>query len=353
MGWKVLFLGTGALGADALRFPTHPNIVVRQLPFCPAGWRQKFHYVWFCFLVIGWAIRWRPQWIYASDLLSCPVTLLLSYFSDLQVVYHEHDSPGNPFQSLWMHFCLWSRRKLALRAKLCILPNEPRAAQFEKEMDSHGNVLWVWNCPSIEEVSSVRPPHQGNNLKILYHGSIVPARLPSAFIEALMMLPKNVRLCIVGYETVGSHGYIRKLQELALKRGVGNQIEFVGTIPTRNGLMEYCRNCDIGLALMPRGGKNFNEQTMAGASNKPFDYLANGLAVLVSDLPDWKEMYVETGYGLACDPDDPKSIASALCRFLEHPEEMREMGERGRQRILAEWNYEQQFAPILKRMCQK
>src|SRR5436309_3862545 len=82
-GWEVLFLGTGALGADTLRFPSHDRITIRQMPFCPAGWRQKLHYLWFCLWVLGWSIRWRPQWVYASDLLSCPVALLLSCFPGL------------------------------------------------------------------------------------------------------------------------------------------------------------------------------------------------------------------------------------------------------------------------------
>jgi glycosyltransferase involved in cell wall biosynthesis len=89
---------------------------------------------------------------------------------------------------------------------------------------------------------------------------------------------------------------------------------------------------------------------MSGASNKAFDYLACGLPVLVSDLPDWRRMYVDTGVGLACDPDDPASIAAALQWFLDHPDKVRAMGERGRQRVLAEWNYEAQFAPVLSRL---
>ena len=99
---------------------------------------------------------------------------------------------------------------------------------------------------------------------------------------------------------------------------------------------------------MPKGTNDFNEKTMAKASSKPFEYLACGLALLVSDLPDWKETYVEPGYGLACDSDDPKSIVDGLQWFLEHPKEMRTMGEQGRQRILADWNYEYQFSPILQ-----
>ena len=108
--------------------------------------------------------------------------------------------------------------------------------------------------------------------------------------------------------------------------------------------------CDVGLAFMPKDSDDINEQAMTGASNKPFDYLACGLALLVADLPDWRKMYVESGYGLVCDPDDPESIAVALRWFLDHPDEMRKMGERGRQRIAAEWNYETQFAPVWQRM---
>jgi hypothetical protein len=37
----------------------------------------------------------------------------------------------------------------------------------------------------------------------------------------------------------------------------------------------------------------------------------------------------------------------ALRWFSEQPKETRKMGEQGRQRILTEWNYEVQFAPVL------
>jgi glycosyltransferase involved in cell wall biosynthesis len=89
-----------------------------------------------------------------------------------------------------------------------------------------------------------------------------------------------------------------------------------------------------------------NQQWMPGASNKPFDYLAGGLALLVSNLAGWRDLYVEPGYGIACDAPDPRSIAGALRWFMDHPTEMRAMGERGRQRVAAEWNYEAQFAPV-------
>src|SRR5947207_2891374 len=72
---------------------------------------------------------------------------------------------------------------------------------------------------------------------------------------------------------------------------------------------------------------------MPGASNKVFEYLADGLAVLVSDLPGWREIVVDNGYELACVAEEARSIACAISWWLAHPEEMPAVGERGRARI--------------------
>ena len=177
-GWQVLFLGTGVSGAEALRFPPHDRITVRQMPFCPAGWQQKLHYLRFCLWVLWWTIRWRPRWVYASDLLSCPIVVLLSCLPGLRVIYHEHDSPAAVSDSAFMHLCLAARRRLARRAEMCVLPNQRRAERFSQEMARKPNVLCVWNCPRQEEIAPPRQPYNGKVLWVLYHGSIVPYRLP-------------------------------------------------------------------------------------------------------------------------------------------------------------------------------
>jgi glycosyltransferase involved in cell wall biosynthesis len=353
-GWQVMFLGTGSLGADALSFPSHGRIQVRKISFRSAGWRQKLHYFWFSLWALGWTLRWRPDWIYASDLLACPLAWMLSFLPRVRVIYHEHDSPAATNVGLFQRLCLIARRRLAVRANMCVLPNENRAKRFAVEVRSpsrrsHKSTFVVWNCPSLEEVSDSRLGRNGADLWVLYHGTIVPSRVPIAVMEALTLLPDKVKLRVIGYETVGHKGYVGVLQETAKQLGISHRVEFQGPMP-RKQLLAQCRQLDVGLALMPKLSEDINMRAMVGASNKPFDYLSSGLALLVSDLPDWRTNYVEMGYGLACDPDDPESIATALRWFLNHQVEMRAMGERGRQRIATEWNYEKEFLPILERI---
>lgn len=322
------------------------------MPAKGAGLRQKLLYARYLVWVLIWGIRFRPSWIYASDPLSCPVALILHSLLGIQTIYHEHDSPGPDAQanlSLAMRGALWARRRLAQVAVLCVVPNVQRA-ELLRHSTGRQEVLSVWNCPARTEAGHAVEPRADGTLKVVYHGSIVPARIPSTVIQALARLPKDVTLTVSGFETLGNFGYAKELAAEAARHGVAERVTFVDPIPTRAALLEQCGHFDIGLALFSQLEPEVNQRTMAGASNKPFDYMARGLALLVTDLPEWRTMYVEQGFGLACQPDSADSIHAALRWFYEHPAERHAMGQRGRQRILEAWHYEQLFRPVLDRM---
>ena len=347
-GWEVDFLGTEPVGTEKMRFPKRPRLRVRLLRWTGPGIRQKIHYLVFCLQAVAAALFQRPRWIYASDPFSCPAALILSLPSTSRVIYHEHDSPSAAARSFWMRWVLRARRKLAGRAVLCLLPNLQRAKRFSEEMGRPDGILCLWNCPSREEASVSRGQEWRTPLRLVFHGSWGPGRLPVSILEAMAALKGQVRLTVIGYETVGHIGYSELFRRRAEQLGVAAHLDWKGVMPIREEMLACIRQADLGLCWMPVSGRDFNEEWMVGASNKPFEYLACGVALLVSDLPEWKELYVEGGYGLACDPSDPKSIAETLRWFLEHPGPMRRMGEAGRRRVLSEWNYEAQFAPVLR-----
>jgi glycosyltransferase involved in cell wall biosynthesis len=166
-------------------------------------------------------------------------------------------------------------------------------------------------------------------------------------IVAASRLGGAVRVRIAGYETAGSIGYVKELTELAAKNGAPDLVEFLGTIPFRRDLLRSAAQAHVGLSLMPKSSEDINLQYMVGASNKPFDYMACGLPLLVTELPEWTTTFVEPGYARACDPNDTKSLENELRWYLEHPSERSQMGRRCTDKIRQAWNYEAMFANVL------
>ncbi len=348
LGWWVRFLGIEALGSKNLIFPEHEKISIKILKGCAPGWQQKLHYLRFNIWVITQVILFRPQAIYLSDLFSCPAGLLLSFLSRAKIIYHEHDSPNaDSNRGVFTKWLLWTRQQLAAKA-LLIFPNEDRGKLFVNSLPQKDiNFMTVWNFPILTEASLLVEKKDSKTIYLAYFGSINQTRLPKTLLQAMTRLPDNVKLKIIGYETIGSRGYMAEFLSLAEAFSISERIDFLGSM-SRKQALEALMQCHIGIAFIPKKTNDINMRYMLGASNKPFDYLACGMALLISDLPEWKVMYEQPNYGLSCHPEDSESIANAINALLADVEKLEQMGEAGRARILQEWHYEKQFQPVLK-----
>ena len=153
-GWRVDFLGIESLDST-ICFPPHPNIHVELLPYCPPGWRQKFHYLRLAIRALGHVLKERPEWVYISEPLSCAVALPLLCVPGLRLIYHEHDALG-PTPTLFLKGVSAARRCIVRWADICVLPNRERAAAYHDECRPRGDTLIVWNCPTTTEAAA---PH--------------------------------------------------------------------------------------------------------------------------------------------------------------------------------------------------
>lgn len=350
-GFDVLVLGARAGGTDTLRLPDHPRIKVRQWQPQAAGTLQKLNYLAFVVWAVTKTLGHRTKLIYASDSLACLPALLLRRLRRCHVVYHEHDWPSETdaggAAKRWLARV---RQKLAREADLCVLPQEERAKEFENTTGRSGPMLTVWNCPRRQEVMLPAPKPRNLPIAFYYHGSITPERLPLNLLDAMARIDGESTLTIAGYETAGSRGYMDTFLRKAASHGLTDRVRALGTIQTRAALLEAARRADVGLALMPAETSDINMRHMTGASNKPFDYMACGLFLIVSDLPGWRSMFVDPGHALACDPRSTDSLARALRWCCDHADEVRAKSGDAQHRILTEWNYERQFAPVLAYM---
>jgi glycosyltransferase involved in cell wall biosynthesis len=221
--------------------------------------------------------------------------------------------------------------------RLAVLPAAPDPVRFRV----------VPNYPLRREAAldprdAWQPP-----LRLIFQGSIGPKRVPLALVAALSDLPTSVHLTIAGYVSPGTDWHMAALRDSVTRLGLGDRVRFAGVLQ-RGELLATLREHDLGLLLVdPTSDPDFNLRTLVGASNKAYEYLGAGLPVIVPDTPDWRAAIVDAGLGRGCDGSKAESIADAVRFFLDSPGALREMGERGRRRVGATWNYETSFAPVL------
>lgn len=343
-GWDVLFVAIDSFGARDMKIRAHERIKVMRIGAASGGMGGLLKYTSFAFNTAAVAKGFRPSWIYASDALSAPAARLAKKVTGARVLYHEHDVPA-PAANMRHRGMMRARDRLIASADVLVVPADGRRRSLGRRA-SQAHV--VWNCPLLCEVAAHNPP-QAETVTMVYAGSISPDRLPLTFIDALAMLPSNVRLRIVGYQTVGSPRYLADVLAAAERNGVTDRVTIRSAIDRAPLLDVELSGCNIGIATINPSAGDESLRTMAGASNKAFDYMARGLPFLVNNDASWREMFVDPGYALACEPSDPASIVAAVTVLLE-PGRRDEIGDRARRRIQDEWNYERQFAPVLAAM---
>lgn len=346
-GYEICLIGATSDGSRLLRvpddLPARVHVYSRRsslramLACAGAAWRS--------------AKSDRPQWLYGSDPGSLPIVFMLSCLFRTKLIYHEHDSlPFNtagerPMRRLLRPLQRWAMR----RAELVILPNAGRLQWLRsQEPRARGRDIVAWNMPLRAEIGPVRAARQPGSLLLHFQGSVSEYALPMTLLAAMQAVP-GVRLQIASFAPSAS-AYLTQFQAEAERCSVLDRIQFLGTL-ARDELGQCARRADVGLALFSESSKNINHFNMLGASNKVFDYLAAGLALLLSDGAQWRPSMVPD-FGQCCDTASAASIAAALQRYLDATLDARVLGEAGRQRLLRDWHFERGFAPVLAAMIE-
>lgn len=344
-GWEVGFLAVKAEGQlAALTSAMHSEAEIEYLEHRKGGVRALRSYLRFWWRAWLRVRREKPDVVYLSDMFSYPAGLAIAMTSPALTILHEHDTPLDRSRA-FLKVLHGLRSRFARRASLRINPQEARADLMRTETGC-GPVTVVHNCPSLEELADTLTfEAKPAGLTLWHHGSLGPGRLPYAIVAALPDLPEDVTLAIAGYETINTVGFIDKVMTLARKLGVAHRVTYHGAMK-RDALYAEAAKAHVGLSMFVR---EFVEP-MVGASNKPFDFLACNMALLVNDTAEWTDFYVSRGVAVACDPEDSTSIAAAIHHLYAHRDELREMANRGRALVEVEWNYEAQFAPVLQRI---
>lgn len=153
----------------------------------------------------------------------------------------------------------------------------------------------------------------------LYHGGIWPGRGLEQLIAAAEYFDDNVRLWIRGG---GPDWYTSELSELAEKAGALDRVTFLPPVPMRE-LVASASEADLG--LMPYLPVCVNQYF--SLPNKLFEYLAAGLPVICTDIPEVRHVVDEHQLGALVNMRRPREVAAAVNHLLGNEPLRKQMAE--------------------------
>jgi glycosyltransferase involved in cell wall biosynthesis len=268
-----------------------------------------------------------------------PIALLLRA-QGRRVVYDSHEHlPQQVSTKPWIPAPL--RRPLAALVDLAernaarmlsaVVTAEPYVRErFEGRAP---RVVTVNNYPMLDAFPAADGDWDARERAVCYAGSITELRGIREMIAAVAMTDATLLLA-------GHFAPAGLERDLEAEPGWG-QVQPLGRMLPEEVAGVYAR-ARAGLVVL-HPVPNYLEAN----PTKMFEYMSAGLPVIASDFPAWAAMVDGHGCGICVDPRSPEAIAEAIRWVLDHPEEARAMGARGRAAVERNYSWDAELAVLL------
>ncbi|MCH7993231.1 MAG: glycosyltransferase family 4 protein, partial [Planctomycetes bacterium] len=171
-----------------------------------------------------------------------------------------------------------------------------------------------------------------DDFKLVFTGAHGLANGLDAVLDAALEL-KRRDVSDVRFVFIGQGRERQRLMERGRQDGTDTIISWVSSIP-KEELATVLPRMDAGMMIL----KNLPAFYYGTSPNKFFDYIAGGLPVL-NNYPGWLAGMIEQHRcGVVVRPEDPRAFADAVLWMRDHPDELKEMGRRGRKLAESEFS---------------
>ena len=169
---------------------------------------------------------------------------------------------------------------------------------------------------------------------VLYIGGITKERSALEMVQSFNI--KNHELILIGSI------YPKELLKKMKREKNWKNVEYLQSI-YGNEKFDYFHESKIGLCLL-KPTKNYVDSLPV----KILEYWERGLPVLASNFSYWKGFYGTYGGIDFVDPTSPDEIKNKLAQMLKNPNNLLEMGKKGREAVEKYLNWDAEFKKLLK-----
>jgi glycosyltransferase involved in cell wall biosynthesis len=202
-------------------------------------------------------------------------------------------------------------------------------------------VTVVGNTPRVptDQAPAARAVLDGRPLQLIYTGFVQDGRGLETVIRGLQRLRERGQR--VRFTVVGDGDFRGRLQALVSEAGIQDQVHFTGWVPHER-LAAHIAEADVGVIPHPK-----NDHTDTTIPNKLFDYMLQGLPVLVSDAAPLQRIVTTERCGEVFQARDEVSLAEALSRLM-HSSELADMGRRGAAAVQRRYRWDVDAAELCR-----
>ena len=258
-------------------------------------------------------VRVRPQVVHAHDAAMLLPGALGAWITGAELVYDSHElATGVPYRErVWAWFVGAIERVIIPRCAGVITVSEGIAQRLAERYRLAVTPTVVRNVSALAvrgEGGLRRRLNLGAEVPLVLHqGAPAPDRGCEVLLDAVSRL-EGVRLVFLGDP---EPGYGEQLAVEVARRGLADRVALLPSVPL-DELLAYTAEANVGVTLLRDNCENHR----LALPNKLFEYIAAGIPVIASALPETQKLVEAYGVGWCVPPQEPARLATAIGEAL-------------------------------------
>ena len=253
--------------------------------------------------------------VHAHDAAMLLPGALIARLTGARLVYDSHElATGVEYRSgLWERLVHLLEAALVPRCAAVITVSDGIAERLQQRYALRTRPTVLRNVCDLPT-----PPPDGTSLRtrlgigldeplVLHQGSAAPGRGCEVLIRAVAAMP-GVHLVLLGAADDANAG---ELVSLARAQAADERVHVLESVALEE-LLAHTTEADVGVSLLSDSCENHR----LALPNKLFEYLAVGVPVVTSALPELERIVLGRAIGWTVDPADPTDVRRGLTQAL-------------------------------------